>query len=98
MWIYIARLRRAPNAPVSLVLRQEVSLQSRLEGIRTQRRVAKWCAVADLLYSHVFRGRPGPQRQLGLGCLLDHIAIASFNLRCAGVRSSSGTTYVNHVA
>ena len=41
LWIYIARLRRALNALVSLVLREEMSLQSRLKGLRTQRRVTE---------------------------------------------------------
>jgi len=41
MWIYIVQLRTAPNALVSLVLREEMSLQSRLERVRTQRRVTE---------------------------------------------------------
>jgi len=41
MQIYIAQLRRAHNALVSLVLREEMSIQSRLEGVRTQRRVTE---------------------------------------------------------
>jgi len=41
MWIYIARLRRA-NALVSLILREEMSLQRlraglTVKGVRTQR-------------------------------------------------------------
>jgi len=41
MKICIARLRGAPNALVSLVLREEMSLQNRLEGVETQRRVTE---------------------------------------------------------
>ena len=49
MWIYIARLRRTPNALVSLVHRKEMGLESRLEGVRTQRRVMEvsWKRVPD---------------------------------------------------
>ena len=39
--IDIARLPRAPNALVSLVLHEEMSLQSWLKGVRTQRWVAE---------------------------------------------------------
>jgi len=41
MWTYIAQLHRAPNALVSLVHREEMSLQSRLKGVRTQQLVVE---------------------------------------------------------
>ena len=39
--LYSAIIRRAPNALVSLVLHEEMSFQSRFEGIGTQRRVTE---------------------------------------------------------
>jgi len=41
VWIYIARLCMARKTLVSLVLHEEMSLQRRLKGIRTQRQVTE---------------------------------------------------------
>jgi len=55
--------------------------------------------VTDVLslicYIHGLPGQPGPWCQFVLGCVRDHVVIASCNVLCAGVRSSSWTTWPN---